>query len=180
MLTEPTDISIDVFPDPLAVPTPSGFQAEGTLFVNIELTPQPAYPLPAPGLTVVLPLPSARIPGSSLHLFRVNPATATLEPAIGVDGNPVIGTVNGPEGLSATFTGIARLSTVIALAPNEILVAIDIMPGSDRNPINVRSRGGAGGGPGQRVLRCPDPGSDQDLVRPGPRPSGGPAAAAAR
>lgn len=141
VLSEPTSVSIDVFPDPIGVPPPTGFQAEGTLFVNIQLIPAPSYPLPAPGLTVVLPLTSARIPGSSLHLFRVNPSTGRLEAAVGVDGNPVIGTVNGPDGLSATFAGIARLSTVVGLVPNAIPVSIDIAPGSSTNPINTKSGG---------------------------------------
>jgi hypothetical protein len=111
-----TDVAIDVLQDPLNIPNPSGFVAPGTSFVNIELTPEPAFPLAAPGLTVVLPVIDPLPPGTVLSLFKVDEATATLVPAIGVDGLPVTGTVD-PSGLSATFTGIASLSTVVGLVP---------------------------------------------------------------
>ena len=55
-------------------------------------------------------------PGTTLDLFRVDPATGNLVPAIGVNGQPVIGTVNS-DGLSATFNGVATLSIVVGLIP---------------------------------------------------------------
>jgi hypothetical protein len=135
VLSQPTTVSIDVFQDPLDIPTPSGFQGPGTHFVNIELTPQPSFPLPAPGLTVVLPLPNPKPAGLALSLYRIDPATGNLVPAIGVSGLPVIGTVDA-SGLSATFTGIASLSTVVGLVPETVLVTIDIKPGTFPNPVN--------------------------------------------
>jgi hypothetical protein len=117
VLADPTDVAIDVFLDPLDIPAPAGYQGPGTLFVNLELTPTPVFPLPAPGLMVVLPLDNPLPPGTSLDLFRVEPSTGNLVPALNVAGTPVLGTVNAPDGLSATFPGIARLSTVVGLLP---------------------------------------------------------------
>ena len=114
ILTNSTDVAIDVFEDPLAIPTPVGFAAPGTLFVNIDLSPEPAFPLPAPGLTVILPVEDPLPPGSALSLFKVDPPSGLLVPAIGVSGLPVVGTVDA-GGVSATFTGIASLSTVVGL-----------------------------------------------------------------
>jgi hypothetical protein len=111
-----TDVAIDVFDSLLSLPTPSGFIGPGTRFVNVELTPEPAFPLPAPGLTVVLPLINPMIPGDTLDLFRVDPATGNLVPALDGSGQPVVGTVDS-GGLSATFTGVAGLSIVVGLIP---------------------------------------------------------------
>lgn len=116
VLSTPTTVAIDVFQSPLDIPTPSGFSAPGTRFVNINLDPKPAMPLPAPGLTVVLPLANPMTPGTTLDLFRVDPATGNLVPALDVNGNPVRGTVNA-DGLSATFNGVATLSIVVGLIP---------------------------------------------------------------
>lgn len=114
---EPTDVKIDVLREPLQIPSPQGFGAAGSLYVNIELVPKPSYPLPAPGLTITIPLIETNppAPGTNLTLFRVNPATGALVPAFGLNGQPVVGTVNA-DGRSATFTGIISLSTVVALA----------------------------------------------------------------
>jgi hypothetical protein len=117
VLRHPTFVAIDVFLDPLDIPTPAGYQGAGTLFVNIDLTPTPVFPLPGPGLTVVLPLGNPLPPGTSLDLFRVEPSTGNLVSALNPVGMPVVGTVNAPDGLSATFPGIARLSTVVGLVP---------------------------------------------------------------
>jgi hypothetical protein len=116
VLSAPTDVSIDVFSEPLDVPTPIGFQGPGTHFVNIELTPEPAFPLPAPGLMVVLPLPNPLLPGRQLSLFRVDPTSGNLVPSLDTVGAPVIGIVD-PGGLSASFAGIAHLSIVVGLLP---------------------------------------------------------------
>ena len=112
--SNPTDVAIDVFEEPLSIPNPVGFAAPGTRFVNVELTPTPTFPLAAPGLTIVLPVEDTLPPGLPLSLFKVDTTTGLLVPAIGVSGLPVIGAVD-PSGLSATFTGIASFSTVVGL-----------------------------------------------------------------
>jgi hypothetical protein len=113
-----TDVSIDVFADPLAIPTPTGFSGPGTYFVNIFLDPTP-FPLPpsSTGIVVVLPLINFMLPGTTLGLHRIDPATGLLVPAIDTAGRPVIGTVDAPDGLSATFEGVATLSVVVGLVP---------------------------------------------------------------
>lgn len=136
----PTDVAIDVFLEPLDIPTPTGFTGPGTLFVNIQLTPEPAYPLPPPGMTVVLPLPNPMPAGTVLWLFKVDDATGSLVPAVDVFGNSASGTV-GADGLRATFSGIGSLSTVVGLIPDALAVAIDIKPGEDPNTVNLASRG---------------------------------------
>src|SRR5439155_24607138 len=70
VLSSSTQVAIDVFPSPLAIPTPAGLAGPGTFFVNINLNPPPAFPLPPPGVTVVLPLPQPMIPGDRIDLFR--------------------------------------------------------------------------------------------------------------
>lgn len=53
-----------------------------------------------------------------MTLYRVDPVSGNLtpEPSI-VPGRPVTGIVNA-DGLSATFTGVAALSTVVGLVPS--------------------------------------------------------------
>lgn len=118
VLTEPTMISIDVLSSDLNLPIPVGFSTTGTNFVNIKLDPYPVPPYPAPGITLVLPVSNQTAPGTLLTLYRVDPASGNLtpEPSI-VHGQPVTGTVNA-DGLSATFTGVAALSTVVGLVPS--------------------------------------------------------------
>jgi hypothetical protein len=66
-----------------------GFTGPGTLFVNIHLTPEPNFPLAAPGLTLVLPLRDPMISGTQMKLYRVDPATGQLVPAINFLGREV-------------------------------------------------------------------------------------------
>jgi hypothetical protein len=113
-LTAATAVAIDVFPDPLAIPTPAGFEGPGTFFVNVFLNPQPSFPVAAPGMTLTLPTVNPMMPGAPLSLFRVNPLTGMLVPATDALGVPVVGTVD-PGGLSATFSGVASLSVVVGL-----------------------------------------------------------------
>jgi hypothetical protein len=113
-LSEPTAVAIDVFETPLDVPMPQGFSAPGTRFVNIDLEPEPTFPLPPPGLTVVLPLVDFEVPATSLALFRIEPSTGQLVPSLDANGLPIIGTVDS-TGLRATFTGVVHLSTVVGL-----------------------------------------------------------------
>lgn len=118
VLPSQTTVSIDVFQSPLGTPTPRGFSAPGTLFVNIALNPHPVAPLPPPGLTVTVPVAGNLVPGTVLKLYRVDPATGTLLPARHVNGsNEVSGAVD-PGGETATFTGIASFSTVVGLVPS--------------------------------------------------------------
>jgi hypothetical protein len=140
VLSSPTSIAIDVFQTPLDLPRPSGFSALGSYFVNINLSPQPSYPLPAPGLTLVLPLANAMVPGDRLDLYRVDPSTGNLVPSLNAAGQPVVGTVDA-GGLSATFTGISKLSVVVGLIPDTIPVLIDIKPGEVPNSINPGNQG---------------------------------------
>jgi len=139
-LKQPTDVAIDVLDKPLDVPTPTGFTGPGTLYVNIHLTPEPTFPLAPPGLTVVLPLTNPMIAGTQLKLYRINPETGLPEAAISVFGKEVVGFVDA-DGLSATFQGISRLSTVVGFIPEAINVGVDIKPGESPNTINLKSRG---------------------------------------
>ena len=116
VLTQSTEMAIDVFEESLNIPNPVGFTSEGTRFVNINLDPEPEFPLPAPGLTVVLPVENPLQPWTPISLFRVDPATGNLVPAFDVLGQPVVGSVDG-SGLSATFVGISSLSTIVGLLP---------------------------------------------------------------
>ncbi len=139
VLSDPTVVSIDVFPDPLDIPMPTGFAIPASRFVNIDLEPTPTFPLPAPGLTVVLPLVNFMLPGTPVSLFRVDPSTGNLVPALDVAGSPVVGAVDTPDGLSATFAGISTLSTVVGLVESmAVTVNIDIRPHSRRNRVALR------------------------------------------
>lgn len=140
VLSQPTDVAIDVLQSPLSVPLPTGFSGAETLFVNIHLTPEPAYPLAAPGLTVVLPLKMQMVQGTALYLYRVNPGTGALEPAISTSGYPVVGFVNA-GGDTATFSGISRLSTVVGLLSGPIELGVDIKPEDAQNAINTKANG---------------------------------------
>lgn len=123
MVTQPTDVAIDVLSTPLNVPTPAGF-SDGTLFVNIDLEPKPAMPLPPPGLLVTIPFTTFRTPGRLMYLYRFDPVTGGLVPAIGVNRGHVQGRVNS-DGFSATFTGVARLSTVVGFFPTAVPGDVD-------------------------------------------------------
>ncbi len=119
-VSQDTTVAIDVLQEPLSVPLPTGFAGANTYYVNIHLDPVPDFPLPPPGLTVVLPLTHNMTPGTVLALYRINTGTGELEPAISVFGSPVTGTVD-LLGKSATFTGISRLSTVVGLLPEPVI-----------------------------------------------------------
>jgi hypothetical protein len=140
VLSKTTDVAIDVLTSPLAIPSPTGYSAAGTYYVNIELTPTPSFPLPPPGVTLVLPLVNPLIPGSPIDLFRVYTATGLLVPALDTSGLPVTGTVDA-GGLSATFMHVAHLSTFAGFVPNRITIAIDIKPGNSLPTINPNSSG---------------------------------------
>jgi hypothetical protein len=113
----PTTVSIDVLNTALNVPTPVGFSANpATFFTNIQLNPEPNFPLPAPGLTLVLPLANPMSAGTVLSLYRIDPATGLPTAAQNLSGANIQGFVDA-TGLSATFMGISRLSTAVAYLP---------------------------------------------------------------
>jgi hypothetical protein len=112
-----TNVAIDVFASPLAVPTPQGFTMPGTYFVNVAFTPALPSPIPAPGLTIVLPLITPMVPGAHLSLYHIDPVTGQLAPAMNAFHMFVVGTVNA-DGLSATFLNVVTLSTVVAYLSN--------------------------------------------------------------
>jgi hypothetical protein len=122
-LPSSTTVSIDVLTNPPPIPTPTGFQP-GTLFTSITLSPVPPMPFPAPGLTLVLPLGQFKAPGSRMRLFRLDPATGALVPAYRVSGGQVSGVVDA-TGLSATFTGVSHLSTVVGFLETTLLGDVD-------------------------------------------------------
>ena len=122
VLSAETDVAIDVVANPFVSGNTAGLEASGTYFVNIDLAPEPEYPLPDPGLTVVLPLTDPLPPGTPLSLFRLTFDTDEgLEPALDSSGNQIIGIV-GPSGLEATFEGVIQLSTVVGLTPTAVTV----------------------------------------------------------
>lgn len=136
-----TFVAIDVFPDPLPVPTPTGFLGPGTFFVNISLIPEPVFPFPAPGLTITLPLTDFLNPGTAIPLFFVDAATGLPVPMPDVTtGLQVVGTVNA-DGLSVTFVGVSHLSILVGLIPDVVQVSVDIKPDSDPNSVNIKSKG---------------------------------------
>ena len=134
-----TTVAIDVLTSSLNVPVPAGFETTGSLYVNIELTPNPS-PLAAPGLTLVLPLPSPQPPGLLLALEKIDPATGNLIPALDANGAAIYGVVSA-DGQSATFSGVIRFSTFVGLLPNRLPVQIAVKPGSETAPINLKSNG---------------------------------------
>ena len=135
-----TQVAIDVLEKPLQIPNPTGFSGPGSLYVNIALNPEPGFPLAPPGLSVTLPLPNPMIAGALLNLYKVDPSTGQLVPEMNVFGLPATGNVNS-DGLSATFIGVAGLSTVVGLIPEALNVHVDIKPGDGANAINLKSRG---------------------------------------
>jgi hypothetical protein len=80
------------------------------------------------------------IPGTAIGLFRVDPATGSLTPALDIANNPITGLVD-TGGLAATFTGVSRFSTIVGLLPNAIAVTVDIKPGETPNVIDLKSHG---------------------------------------
>jgi hypothetical protein len=136
IFAQPTTIAIDVLQSPIVVPVPTGFSAADTFYVNFQLTPQPSFPLPAPGITVVLPLSNPDIPGTQVNLFQIDPATGTLTPALDSAGQPITGQVDA-GGLTATFHGVSHFSTIVGLLPTAIPVVIDIAPRKTPNVIRL-------------------------------------------
>jgi len=139
-LSNPTQVAIDVLQSPLGLPLPTGLSSAETYFVNVQLTPTPNYPLPAPGITVVLPLRNYTAPGSAINLLRIDPATGNLVPAVDTSGSFATGRVDA-SGLTATFVGIARFSTIVGALPDAIPVIVNVKPNETVNTLNLRSKG---------------------------------------
>ena len=142
VLSQPTAITIDVLQSPPQVQLPAGFSGSESYFVNIEFVPVPSFPLPAPGLTLVLPLRTFLTAGTAINLFRINTATGFLVAALNSSGNPIVGHVDS-GGLSATFPGVIQLSTIVGLLPTTPVngtangtVEVTI---ESNHPINIRS-----------------------------------------
>jgi hypothetical protein len=112
LVSSSTSVSIDVFPSPLSVPTPRGFTMPGTYFENLSFSPTLPEPIPAPGITVVLPLLTPLTPGAHLSLYHIDPILGQAQ-AMNASGHPVVGTVNA-DGVSATFNNVVTFSTVVA------------------------------------------------------------------
>ncbi len=140
VLSDATTIAIDVLQSPISVDLPTGFSSAETYFVNVQLIPTPVFPLPPPGMSVVLPLRNFVAPGTRINLFFIDTATGKLVPSLDASGNPVVGIVD-PSGLSATFTGITHFSTIVGILPDVIPIDVDIKPGDTPNVINTRSNG---------------------------------------
>jgi hypothetical protein len=117
-LRSETIVKIDVLRTPPAIPTPAGYSA-GTFFMNITLDPVPVMPFPPPGISVVLPIANFIAPGTAIQLFRLDPVTGVLVPAVKVGGGNVTGTVRD-DGLSASFSGVSRLSTVVGFIATSV------------------------------------------------------------
>ena len=133
VLTQTITVALDVIdPSQLPLPIPAGYSGVGTFFMHVELSPTPSFPLPSPGLTVVLPLLQSMAPGTLIDLHRVNTALGSLEPALDTSGQPVRGVVD-VGGLSATFEHVSRFSTLVALVPDAKHVAIDVDPHPQSN-----------------------------------------------
>ena len=121
-LKQDTSVSIDVLPSALnpQIPTPQGYTSGNPVFMNITLAPAPPEPFAAPGISITVPvlnmIPKA---GTKMDLYRIDTLTGHLIPELGINGQGVSGVV-AADGLSATFTGLASLSTVIGLVPSGI------------------------------------------------------------
>jgi hypothetical protein len=90
--------------------------------MNLTLSPPPPEPFPAPGISVTIPVQNGDPkPGANMVLFRIDQVTGNLVPEAGINGKTVMGIVSS-DGLSATFTGLARLSTVVGLVPTGAVI----------------------------------------------------------
>ena len=112
-VTQDTTVAINVLSSPLDLPNPTGVAGPGTYYVNINLTPAPTYPVPAPGMTIVLPLVQPLPAGAVMFLYYVD-STGNLALSLDANGNPIQGAINN-SALTATFTGVVHLCTVAGM-----------------------------------------------------------------
>ena len=134
-LASTTTVAIDVLSTPLDLPTPVGF-SPGSFFINVALTPTPVMPFASPGVTLVLPLATFKSPGTPISLYRIDPASGLLVPAPKVGGGVVNGIVNA-DGLSASFAGVAHLSTLVGFFPSGVLGDVDGDGGVDCSDLAI-------------------------------------------
>ncbi|NOT86402.1 MAG: hypothetical protein HOP02_16835 [Methylococcaceae bacterium] len=125
VLNNPTGVSIDVLSTNLNLPMPGCFPTNATNYVSIKFNPPATQPLPAPGITLVLPLLNQMAAGTKLVLYRTDAVSGNLIANTGIGGKAVEGTVNA-DGMSATFTGVTSFTTVVGLIPcNTVLGDLD-------------------------------------------------------
>ena len=151
MVSTTTTVAIDVFSSPLDIPNPNGFSGPGTLFVDVTLTPIPTYPFPAPGVTLVLPVSPAGVPGTPLSLFSVDPVSGTLVPVLNTSGTQVVGTIDA-GGLSATFLNVSHLSIFVGLIPAKTDQATLTVTGPSSVTFGTTGTATASGGSGTGAL----------------------------
>jgi hypothetical protein len=116
-----------------SVQTPRGFSTQpASFFVNISSNPPFPDPLNFPGVTVVLPLPTFMVPGTTgLELWRLDPLSGMVQVKAYNPQNPqaipvnAIGTVNA-DGLSVTFLNVNHLSLLVGLQPTGTFVSGDV------------------------------------------------------
>lgn len=113
-----TSFAIDVLSTNLGVPDPAGFE-QGSFYVNFNFQPSVPMPLPPPGLTVTLPLQTQKPPGTPITLFRLDPITGLVPAERSVPCPSLMSQVD-PGGFSATFTCVARFSTLVAFIPTAV------------------------------------------------------------
>jgi len=135
-----TNVTLGLLPDPLQLPIPPNYSRPGTYAGQILLSPEPLFPLPGAGVTLVIPTTGDVAPGDRLDLFRVDPASRQLVAEPDPSGNPASGIVDA-RGLTATFHNVSQLSTVVGLAPATIRVGIEIKPGENPASIQPKSNG---------------------------------------
>jgi hypothetical protein len=97
--------------------------SQDSYFVSVEFNPVPSYPLASPGLTLVVPLLTARTPGTQMNLYSYDAVLGQLVVMLDPSGQPILGTVD-TGGLSATFNGITHFSEVVALVPTAAVSSI--------------------------------------------------------
>ena len=115
VLGQSTEVAINVITILPTFNLPARVLSISSQYVQILLSPTPSYPLPAPGVTIVLPLLTAQAPGSVLQLYDID-GSGNLVPSLDSSSQAISGTVNA-DGLSATFAGIIDFSTLVAVTP---------------------------------------------------------------
>jgi hypothetical protein len=125
LVKQNTYVSIDVLPSRFSpvIATPQGYSGHGSLFMDLTLTPTLPEPFQTPGISITVPVRrgGGAAPGSHMDLYRIDSVTGHLIPERSVSGKIISGVV-AADGLSATFTGLAALSTVIGLIPNGYVI----------------------------------------------------------
>src|SRR5262249_52649411 len=97
-------------------------------FVNIVTIPPAPVPLPAPGITVVLPLPSFTTPGTAVTLWRIDDATGSPVPEPWYqNGTTLITAMPAPvavisDGLSAIYINVLNFSNLVSLQPGSTML----------------------------------------------------------